>query len=168
MIDKDENRAARPARRLIQAAMICGALTMGLSQDSASANERIVTDWQTGIAISGYDPVAYYTEGDAVPGLADYEANWNGTTWRFRNAGNRAAFVANPKIYAPKMGGHDAYAISEGYIARGNPLIWSIVDGRLHLFNSASSLRSYTSLGDVARVRVGKKWGALSRTLASR
>src|SRR5271154_6141028 len=73
----------------------------------AAANERIVIDWHTGLAIGGYDPVAFFTDGKPVAGNADLELRYGGTIWRFANVGNRAAFAASPDVYMPQYGGFD-------------------------------------------------------------
>jgi YHS domain-containing protein len=58
-----------------------------------------------GVAIKGYDPVAYFTENRAVKGHSDYSYNWNEASWHFSNPENRDLFAANPEKYAPKHGG---------------------------------------------------------------
>lgn len=86
-----------------------------------------------GLAIRGADPVAYFTESQAVRGSADYEYEWNGTIWRFSNAENLALFTANPEAYAPQYGGYCAKAVSEGYLASIDPEAWRVEDGKLYL-----------------------------------
>lgn len=105
--------------------------------------ETVATDWRTGYAISGYDPVSYFTRGEAVPGRPAYEAQWGGVVWMFRSAGNRDAFVANPEVYAPIQGGHDAEMARRGYKAPGNPLVWLVKRGALHLFRSPETRAAY-------------------------
>ena len=86
-----------------------------------------------GLAIDGYDPVAYFTESDAVRGSADFEADWNGATFRFASAANKAAFEADPEAYAPQYGGYCAWAVSQGYTAKIDPDAWSIENDKLYL-----------------------------------
>lgn len=71
---------------------------------AASPKKKLNTNWQ-GIAIKGYDTVAYFTEGRAVQGKKEYEYEWQGAKWRFASAANRDKFAANPPAYAPKYGG---------------------------------------------------------------
>ena len=59
-----------------------------------------------GVAIKGYDTVAYHTEGRAVKGKSDFAHKWNDAKWYFANSGNRDLFVANPERYAPQYGGY--------------------------------------------------------------
>ena len=161
-------RVGQRSGRLLALSIAAATLASAVPGPGASANERIVTDWQTGIAISGYDPVAYFVEGQAVAGRAEYEAQWNGVVWRFRNLGNRDAFVNGPTVYAPEFGGHDPVAIADGYVARGNPLIWAVQGGELHLFNSVANLDAFKTDGARADARATKNWRALRRSLALR
>ena len=58
-----------------------------------------------GVAIKGYDPVAYFTDGRAVKGKSEYSYNWNEASWYFSRPENRDLFITNPKKYAPNRGG---------------------------------------------------------------
>ncbi len=86
-----------------------------------------------GLAIKGYDPVAYVTEGRAVPGLAEHEYQWQGAVWRFATTEHKAMFERNPERYTPRYGGYCAYAVSQGKTADIDPEAWSIVDEKLYL-----------------------------------
>ncbi len=89
---------------------------------------------EEGLAIRGYDPVAYFTEGKPVPGSEAFTTSWNGATWRFASAANRDAFLANPEAYAPQYGGFCAWAVAaKGKLFSTQPTNWSIVEGRLYL-----------------------------------
>lgn len=85
------------------------------------------------VAINGYDPVAYFTENQPVKGDAAHNSSYNGTTWHFASAENKASFDADPAKYAPQFGGYCAYAVSRGYTAPTDPDAWSIKDGKLYL-----------------------------------
>jgi YHS domain-containing protein len=95
--------------------------------------EKPVNTTFTGVAIKGYDPVAYFTDGKPVKGDSDFSFNWNGAEWRFANAAHRDAFKADPVKYAPQYGGYCAWAVSRGYTAGIDPEAWKIVNGRLYL-----------------------------------
>ncbi|MFB9149675.1 YHS domain-containing (seleno)protein [Roseovarius ramblicola] len=87
-----------------------------------------------GVAIRGTDPVAYFTEGRAVPGTPEHALEWNGATWHFASAGNRAAFADDPEAYAPQYGGFCAWAVAEkGKLYSTQPDNWAIVDDKLYL-----------------------------------
>lgn len=98
----------------------------------------IWTGFGSNVAISGYDPVAYFTAGRPTQGNAQFKASYQGAEFRFANAANRAAFIANPARYAPQYGGYCAYAVAQGSTAGIDPNAWSIVDGKLYLNISRS------------------------------
>ena len=84
------------------------------------------------LAIQGYDPVSYFTEGKAVKGYPDFSYEWRGSIWQFSNSDHRACFIADPEKYSPQYGGYCAYGISLGKIFNGDPDIWTIKEGRLY------------------------------------
>jgi YHS domain-containing protein len=86
-----------------------------------------------GLAIKGYDPVAYFLEKKPVKGSKEFEYTWMGAKWLFSSAENRERFKADTDNYAPKYGGYCAYAVSQGTTADIDPESWSIVDGKLYL-----------------------------------
>jgi YHS domain-containing protein len=95
----------------------------------------------SGVALKGYDPVAYFTEGKPVRGKPEFTARHDGATYRFASAASRDAFVAAPAKYAPQYGGYCAYGMAAGYKAPIEPDAWTVVDGKLYL-NYNQSVRS--------------------------
>lgn len=87
----------------------------------------------TGLALQGYDPVAYFTEGEATPGNWKITATHNEATYRFSSEANKAAFVADPEAYLPQYGGYCAFGAAMGFKFDGDPNQWKIVDGELYL-----------------------------------
>ena len=87
----------------------------------------------SGLAIRGYDPVAYFTDQRPVKGLPQFNYSWMGATWLFATAANRDQFSADPARYAPQYGGYCSYAVSKGHTASIDPEAWRIVDGKLYL-----------------------------------
>ena len=86
-----------------------------------------------GLAIRGYDPVAYFREGGPRQGKPEFSVRHGGATWRFASAEHKALFEADPERYLPAYGGFCAYGTSRGYLVKIEPEAWSIVDGRLYL-----------------------------------
>jgi len=111
----------------------------------AATTERVVVNRYSGLAIGGFDPVAYFTESLATQGLPDFEAAGSGAVWRFRNEGNRASFVSHPKVYGPRFGGYDPVDVGRGVTYAGNPRIWLIVDQRLYLFGREQSRDAFAA-----------------------
>lgn len=95
--------------------------------------EKPVNTTRSGLAIQGYDPVAYFTDEKPVEGAKEFEQVWNGATWRFASAEHRDLFAKDPAKYAPQFGGYCAWAVSRGYTAGVDPTAWKIVNGRLYL-----------------------------------
>ncbi|MEM9386252.1 MAG: YHS domain-containing (seleno)protein [Pseudomonadota bacterium] len=86
-----------------------------------------------GVALEGFDAVAYFTEGRAVRGKASHEVTWDGVSWRFSSAEHQDAFLAAPDRYAPQYGGYCALGIAVGKRRRGDPQVFAVVDGRLYI-----------------------------------
>ncbi len=95
--------------------------------------DEVINKDSNGVAIKGYDVVAYFSEGKAVEGKAEFEHKWKNATWRFSNAENRDMFAANPEKYSPQFGGYCAYGVTRGYLAPIDPKAWSVVKDKLYL-----------------------------------
>jgi hypothetical protein len=132
----------------------------------ASTTERVIVNRFSGLAIEGFDPVAYFTDGEAVLGHEQFEASQAGAVWRFRNEGNRASFVAHPEIYGPQFGGYDPVDLARGVTVAGNPRFWLISGQRLYLFNREQSRAAFAA--DSARVLrdAVRRWPGIEQTLA--
>ena len=100
---------------------------------AAEAAPPVYTGIVKGVAVGGYDPVAFFTDGKPVKGNKDLTTGYDGATWRFASAANRDAFKAAPTKYAPQYGGYCAYAVSKGSTAKGDPQAWTVHDGKLYL-----------------------------------
>ncbi len=85
----------------------------------AGAPEPLVVNPNTGLALSGFDPVAYFTDGKPEFGRPDLEFRNDGVVWRFRNEGDRAAFADHPEVYIPRFGGYDPVAVARGEVGAG-------------------------------------------------
>jgi YHS domain-containing protein len=121
-------------RLILCAGVMLAAAGAAWPHDTALARSpEVYTGILSGMAVGGYDPVAYFLEGKPVEGRRDISLTWKGVTWRFANEKNRDAFKANPETYAPQYGGHCAWAVSRGYTAKGDPRYWKIVGGKLYL-----------------------------------
>lgn len=95
-------------------------------------------------AIKGYDTVAYFREGRALPGSASFSYVWHGMTWQFATRENRELFAGNPEKYAPQYDGYCAWAMAEARKAHVDPEVWKIVDGKLYLNCSSSAYEKWS------------------------
>lgn len=87
----------------------------------------------SGVAIRGYDPVAYFTEAKPLPGVDQYTTEWQGATWKFASQKHLDLFKANPEKYAPQYGGYCAYGVAKGDLVKIEPENWTIIDDKLYL-----------------------------------
>ena len=114
-----------------------------------------------GIAIRGYDPVAYFKQGRPVRGSSDFETEYKGATFRFANAENMTDFIANPDAFAPQYGGYCAWAVSHGYTASIDPDAWTIDNGK-HYLNYSLRVRAQWDADRQTRIKLGyQNWPAV-------
>lgn len=119
-------------RRIASAAFLVALLPLVLSLPLLAA-KPINTTLFGGLAIEGYDPVAYFQAGEPAKGSKSFTYEWRGANWRFSSAENRDLFAAAPEQYAPQYGGYCAYALSQGKTVGIDPAAWTIVEGKLYL-----------------------------------
>lgn len=100
-------------------------------------------DKSTGLAIEGYDPVAYFTDDRAVKGDPAYKADHAGAVYHFASAEHRDLFVADPAKYAPQYGGYCAYGVAKGVKAGIELDKFTIVDGKLYLNYNGSVQKTW-------------------------
>jgi hypothetical protein len=159
---RQERNRRRPGTVFIALLSAAGAALAA----QAATTERLVADRTTGLAIGGFDPVAYFTDAQPLVGQADFEAAEAGAVWRFRNEGNRAVFVGHPDIYSPQFGGYDPTDVARGIAVAGDPRFWLIAGQRLFLFGRAESRAAFAA--DPARIlrEAKQRWPGLQETLA--
>jgi hypothetical protein len=162
--------AARRSWKSRREAMLYFAVLAGLGLGSLPADsattERVVSDPRSGLAIGGYDPVAYFTDAAPLPGRAEFELTFAGVVWRFRNEGNRAAFVANPEVFMPGFGGYDPMSVARGASAPGYAELWVINEERLYLFYTDTARAAFASDPGPALEAAERAWPAVLRTLS--
>jgi YHS domain-containing protein len=92
------------------------------------------------LALSGYDPVSYFTDGHPEKGSAEYQASYDDATYWFKNAEHRATFIADPDRYAPLFRGYCTVTLSHGAKLEADPEAWVIADGKLYVFGSKEAI----------------------------
>jgi YHS domain-containing protein len=113
--------------------MVLFGIGIALAGCSSTGKSIGVNTDGNGLALRGFDAVAYFAVENAVKGDGKYEYVWNGAKWLFSSEENMKMFQANPDMYSPQFGGYCSYAVSKGYTANGDPEAWKIVDGKLYL-----------------------------------
>jgi hypothetical protein len=174
---QEANRTAKgphfsPRRALIALGFVLGlGATVALSCLSgslalAATTERVVTNRYSGLAIEGYDVLAYFVDARPELGLPDFEAAQGGAVWRFRNEGNRDSFVAHPEVYGPQFGGYDPVDLARGITVAGSPLFWLVCGDRLYLFGHEDA-RDAFAVNPAPYLKEAKaRWPALEEQLA--
>jgi hypothetical protein len=157
-------RKSRQALWLLLGLAFCGGILVPRESPGAP-NDRTVVNSHSGLAISGFDPVAYFTDGAPKIGRPDMELSQGGAIWRFRNEGNRAAFAENPEVYMPRFGGYDPVAVARGTSVPGHPLVWAVAAQRLYLFYSDVARAAF--IADPGRIieAAERKWPEVARAI---
>jgi YHS domain-containing protein len=134
----------RGVRRLFVAPVLFALSFVLGASGSVRAEELINQTYDGGVAIQGYDPVAYFIDGQAVKGSDAFSYEWLGATWHFASAEHRDQFSADPVSYAPQYGGYCSDGMADGMTTGADPEAWRIVDGKLYLFASKSGSQLWT------------------------
>lgn len=151
-------------RRHLMLLGIGGALAFLVAPHAMLAQAKkapVFADFSPKLALDGHDAVAYFKAGKPVKGSPEHGLTWNGATWRFASAENKAAFEASPQTFAPQYGGYCAWAVSQGYTAKGDPNTWRIVDGKLYLNYNASVQKDWEKDIPGRIAKADKNWPAV-------
>lgn len=142
------------------------ALACAAPWPARAITERIYTNAYTGLAINGYDPVAYFVDGEPRRGERENEVAWGGTFWQFANKGNAAAFADAPMVYSPVFGGYDIIGVARGVPQPTDPRIFLIHGNRLHLFSSVENRADFVSDPAGYTALAEARWPAVRDQLA--
>ena len=117
------------SRRAFVSAAMAVALCGSASAQSAapSAGQRV--------ALKGYDPVSYFTDGKPEQGSKEFTFAFDDTTYWFKSAAHRDKFAADPEHYAPQFDGYCAIQLSRGHKVEADPEAWAITNGKLYVFS---------------------------------
>lgn len=144
------------------AGLMAAALGLGLSWPAPAAAGGLARPVNhEGVALGGYDAVAYALDGAPRAGDPTIVLRWRGVHWHFATPGHRAAFEANPKAYAPAFGGYCPLSVAAGAPHRGDPRHWAIVEQRLVLTASDEALRRLLANPDETLRKARTQWQAL-------
>jgi YHS domain-containing protein len=143
---------------LTRRGMLAAVASLILAMPALARSPEIYTGIISSTALGGYDPVAYFTDGKPVEGRREFTFAWKGVNWRFANAKNLEAFKSKPEAYAPQYGGYCAWAVSQGYTAKGDPKAWSIVGGKLYLNYNADVRKTWEKDSSGNIVKADGNW----------
>lgn len=149
--------------RILCAGAALAALAMGTGSAVADDVNRTAL---TGVAIEGFDPVAYWVDGEPRQGKLAISLEWQGATWRFSSEENRELFLEDPEKYAPAFGGYCAYGVGRGIKADIHPYFWEIDQGKLYLFVSKSARDWWEADKAKMETAAERQWAQLGRSPA--
>lgn len=129
-----------------------------------SYNDTIAKDHLSGFALDGFDPIDYFMHGQAIAGIAAHESIWRGAAWRFSSAANKAAFDANPELYAPQFGGYDAFMVAAGKPVEASPFIFWINESKIYFFRTQENLSTFKQQYE-RRKQAHAKWADVKKML---
>lgn len=138
-----------------------------LSTAPAGAEDMVNTGYFGDAALKGFDPVAYFTQNQAVEGSPAYSHHWLGATWYFASAEHRELFVKDPVKYAPQYGGYCADGVSLGTVTTNiDPRAWRIIDGKLYVSYDPGAAEGFEK-NPAKVVNSQKHWSEVQHTLVS-
>ena len=108
-------------------------LVFGLALSAWSQTKTLLNLDKAGVALQGYDPVAFFTDGKPVKGEAKFVSKHDGAIYFFASKEHKEAFNAAPTKYEPEFGGYCAYGVSRNRLVEIDPDAFQVVDGKLLL-----------------------------------
>ena len=117
----------------------------------------------SGVAIKGYDPIAYFTQGKPVKGSSAFSYQWSNSTWWFVTAQDRDEFARMPEKYTPQYGGYCAYGVSQGHAVTIDPEAWTIVEGKLYLNYSTGVKKTWSEAIPKHLDEANRNWPGLHK-----
>ncbi len=157
-------------RRLVRnpaSAAVC-ALSLLAGAGSAFADDSVNTGYFGGVAIMGYDTVAYFTDGRARKGSEEFSHEWLGTPWHFASKKHQEMFMSEPTRYAPQYGGYCAgeVANNESVTVNVDPEAFKIIDGKLYLIYDEGNAAAFADNADDLVPKGDAKWPVVEAKLA--
>ena len=126
------------------------------------ADGSVDTGYFGGVAIMGYDPVSYFTDGKAVKGSEKYSYDWLGTPWHFATSEHRDMFMSEPLKFAPQFGGYCAGEVVNGSVTVNiDPKAFKIIDGKLYLVYDKAHANDFANHADQTVAKAEGNWSKI-------
>jgi len=154
----------KPLLNIVFGLFVTALVAVGVFWNSTSEAKSPVPSLnlsQSGLALRGYDPVAYFNAGKPVKGKSSISVSNAGATYRFSSQANKDLFLQNPTKYLPAYGGYCAYGTAVGAKVDGDPKVWSVVNGRLYLNINRSVDRTWKKAKGTYIRQANKAWPGL-------
>jgi len=110
------------------------------------------------VALKGYDPVAYFTDGKPEQGSKDFTFAFDDTTYWFKSADHRDKFAADPERYAPQFDGYCAIQLSRGLKVEADPNAWAITNGKLYVFSLVKGIQKFKNESVAIAEKAKENW----------
>jgi YHS domain-containing protein len=144
------------SRRFFVSAAVAGAFYCG----SATAQNASPIVGKR-VALKGYDPVSYFTDGKPEKGSSEFTFAFDDTTYWFKSAEHRAQFAADPEHYAPQFDGYCAVQLSRGRKVEADPEAWTITNGKLYVFSGKRGVPIFHEQPVAIAQKAGENWPKL-------
>lgn len=159
------NSATR--RRIARRTFISFAVAVvAAAGDARALSELVIRDSFTGVAIGGYDPVAYFIDGEPRLGDPSIEVEWSGAYFAFVNQGNAAAFRDAPQVFTPAYGGYGVLGVSREQPQEGDPRLFVVRNNRLFFFHSPADRKAFLADPDTLIALADSRWPAVRALLS--
>ena len=146
------------SRRDVTVGILATCLVAPASRPSAASPDLLLHD---GVAMGGYDSVAYWTASKATHGQAAFSFEWRRANWTFASAANRDAFAATPEKYAPAFNGYCTYCLADHKLVPGLGEFWSVSNEKLYLQSTARARDAFAAKADYYVRRAAAYWATL-------
>ena len=113
------------------------------------------------VALKGYDPVSYFTDGKPEQGSKEFTFAFDDTTYWFKNAAHRDKFASDPEHYAPQFDGYCAIQLSRGLKVEADPEAWTITNGKLYVFSKKKGVNKFKTEGVQIAEKARENWPKL-------
>jgi len=152
-------------RQLLQASARSALLLSPLAfvaNTAIAAKPRIYTGKRSNLALSGYDPVNYFREGEPSKGNKNHSIEYLGADWRFINPENLTRFRDDPEAYLPEYGGYCAFSVAQGKLVKGDPTLWVIDENnRLFINFNRAIHRMWVDRMEFQTAKADKNWPSI-------
>ena len=113
------------------------------------------------VALKGYDPISYFTDGKPEKGSSEFTFAFDDTTYWFKNAEHREKFAGDPERYAPQFDGYCAVQLSRGRKVEADPEAWTITNGKLYVFSGKGGVPKFQEQPVAIAEKAGENWHQL-------
>jgi YHS domain-containing protein len=115
------------------------------------------------VALKGYDPVSYFTDGKPEKGAGEFSFAFDDATYWFKSAEHKAKFAADPERYAPQFDGYCAMQLSRGYKVEADPEAWTITNGKLYVFAGKPAMPKFAKESVAVVEKAKENWPQVSK-----